>query len=377
MIRLLLLGIALLLSPLSWGQHPSLQEQAETEAQLAKIAAELKKRQTAIGQRAEQLTLTERQLRQLEQQIAVVAGDLNRTQRTLADIRARLDDLQQQMQALTQQLQHQQQLLAQQLDLAYRMGQHDYLKFILKQQDPNQFERLLGYYGYFNRARLGALAEIRETQEQIARFEAEVAAQQTEYERQEQQQRQQQGILQAQQAEQQQLIKRLQQEQSVDQQRIQELRQNQEALEQVLAAIQAALRAEPKLNGLADSKGKLQWPTKGRVERLFGQRRSGGIDWKGVMIHAPAGEPVRAIADGRVLFANWLRGYGLVIVLDHGNGYMSLYGHNQTLLPAEGEIVRANETIALVGQSGGREAPALYFEIRVKGDAVNPTQWCR
>lgn len=367
----------LVLSPLSWGQQASLEEQAATEAQLAQIAAELKKRQTAIGQRAEQLSLTERQLRQLEQQIAGVAGDLNRTRQALADIRARMTELQTQIQSLTQQLQNQQQLLAQQIDLAYRMGQHDYLKFVLQQQEPSQFERLLGYYGYFNRARLAVLADIRETQQQLATVEAEVATQQAEFERQEQQQRQQQGVLQAQQGEQQQLIKRLQQEQSVDQRRIQELQQNQEALEQVLAAIQAALRAEPKLNGLADLKGKLQWPAKGRVERLFGQRRSGGIDWKGVMIHAAAGEPVRAIADGRVLFANWLRGYGLVIVLDHGNGYMSLYGHNQTLLPAEGGIVRANETIALVGQSGGREAPALYFEIRMKGDAVNPTQWCR
>ncbi|SDB34956.1 Septal ring factor EnvC, activator of murein hydrolases AmiA and AmiB [Pseudidiomarina indica] len=377
MIRQLVICAMLVLSPLSWGQQASLEEQAATEAQLAQIAAELKKRQTAIGQRAEQLSLTERQLRQLEQQIAGVAGDLNRTRQTLADIRARMTELQTQIQSLTQQLQNQQQLLAQQIDLAYRMGQHDYLKFVLQQQEPSQFERLLGYYGYFNRARLAVLADIRETQQQLASVEAEVATQQAEFERQEQQQRQQQGVLQAQQGEQQQLIKRLQQEQSVDQRRIQELQQNQEALEQVLAAIQAALRAEPKLNGLADLKGKLQWPAKGRVERLFGQRRSGGIDWKGVMIHAAAGEPVRAIADGRVLFANWLRGYGLVIVLDHGNGYMSLYGHNQTLLPAEGEIVRANETIALVGQSGGREAPALYFEIRMKGDAVNPTQWCR
>lgn len=369
--------LILLLSPVSWGQQPSAQEQAATEAQLAQIAEELKKREAAIGQRAERLSITERELRQLEQQMATVASELNATQQRLADIRGRINDLQQQEQTLTEQLKSQRKLLEKQLDMAYRMGEHDYLKLILKQQEPAKFERLLGYYGYLNRARLKELDDIRATQAQLAQVQADVVDQQQQLAQREQQQRQQQGVLKAQQGEQQQLVKRLQREQSADQKRIDELRQNQEALEQVLAAIQAAQRDEPRLVGLTERKGKMSWPADGKVERLFGRQRSGGVTWKGVVIKADAGEPVKAIADGRVLFANWLRGYGLVIVLDHGNGYMSLYGHNQTILPAEGDVVRANETIALVGQSGGVEDPAVYFEIRVKGDAVNPVNWCR
>ncbi|PHR65034.1 peptidoglycan DD-metalloendopeptidase family protein [Pseudidiomarina marina] len=375
--RALVALMILLLSPASWGQQPSAQEQAATEAQLAQIAEELKKREAAIGQRAERLSITERELRQLEQQMATVANELNATQQRLADIRGRINDLQQQEQELTAQLNKQRKLLEKQLDMAYRMGEHDYLKLILKQQEPAKFERLLGYYGYFNRARLQELDDIRITQEQLAQVQADVADQQQQLAQRQQQQRQQQGVLKAQQTDQQQLVKRLQREQSADQKRIQELRDNQEALEQVLAAIRAAQRDEPRLAGLTERKGKMSWPTDGKVERLFGRQRSGGVTWKGVVIKADAGEPVKAIADGRVLFANWLRGYGLVIVLDHGDGYMSLYGHNQTILPAEGDVVRANETIALVGQSGGREDPAVYFEIRVKGDAVNPVNWCR
>jgi len=375
--RILAALLILLLSPVSWGQQPSAQEQAATEAQLAQIAEELKKREAAIGQRAERLSITERELRQLEQQMATVASELNATQQRLADIRGRINDLQKQEQTLTEQLKSQRKLLEKQLDMAYRMGEHDYLKLILKQQEPAKFERLLGYYGYLNRARLKELDDIRATQAQLAQVQADVVDQQQQLAQREQQQRQQQGVLKAQQGEQQQLVKRLQREQSADQKRIDELRQNQEALEQVLAAIQAAQRDEPRLAGLTERKGKMSWPADGKVERLFGRQRSGGVTWKGVVIKADAGEPVKAIADGRVLFANWLRGYGLVIVLDHGNGYMSLYGHNQTILPAEGDVVRANETIALVGQSGGVEDPAVYFEIRVKGDAVNPVNWCR
>lgn len=373
----LVLLIFVALSPVSWGQQPSADEQAATEAQLEQIASELKRRETAIGQRAEQLSVTERELKQLEQQMATVASELNTSTNQLADIRARIEDLQNQENTLNQDLKRQLGLLEKQLDMAYRMGQHDYLKLVLKQQEPSKFERLLGYYGYFNRARIAALENIHLTQDQLAQVRSDVLDQQNKLQQRAQQQRQQQGVLKEQQADQQQLAKRLQREQSADQQRIEQLRRDQESLEQVLAAIQAALRDEPRLEGLNALRGKLSWPATGNVQRVFGKQRSGGVTWKGVVIDADGGQPVKAIADGRVLFANWLRGYGLLIVLDHGDGYMSLYGHNQTILPAVGDIVRAHETIALVGQSGGREEPAVYFEIRVKGDAVNPVQWCR
>lgn len=368
----------MLIAPLhAAAEQASAEEQAKTEAQLEQIAAELKRREAAIGQRAEQLSLTERELKQLEQQMATVASELNRTQEQLNDAQGRINDLQSQAQALERQLSQQRKLLEKQLDTAYRVGEHDYLRLILQQQEPSKFERVLGYYGYFNRARLAEIDAIAQTQQQLQQVRSDVLTQQEELERRKKQQRQQQGVLKAQQDEQKQLIKRLNREQSADQQRIAELKQDQEALEQVLAAIRSALRDEPRLEGLSALKGKLSWPAAGKVQRVFGRARSGGVTWKGIVINAADGEPVRAIADGRVLYANWLRGYGLLIVLDHGDGYMSLYGHNQTILPAVGDIVRANETIALVGQSGGREEPAVYFEIRVKGDAVNPVQWCR
>jgi septal ring factor EnvC (AmiA/AmiB activator) len=111
------------------------------------------------------------------------------------------------------------------------------------------------------------------------------------------------------------------------------------------------------------------------MRKLFGARRQGQVRWKGVLIYGNEGAPVQAVQDAQVLYADWLKGFGLVIALDHGEGYMSLYGHNQALLKEVGETVKKGDTIALVGQSGGQSRPGLYFEIRHKGSPVNPGQW--
>lgn len=374
---LLLLSLVLLLPSVASAQTPTSAEQAATEAQLKAIADALKQREAAMGKRNQQLSLTERELQQLERQISTVAAELNATEQQLVTSRAQLSQLAQQQLQLEQQQQQQVALLAQQLDRAYRIGQHDFLKLVLNQEDPTKLERMLGYYGYFNRARMAELQALQTIEQELAQVLAAKTEQQQLLEQQLTTQRRQQGVLQEQQREQKSLIVRLQREQSADQQQLEKLRRDQEELEQVLAAIIAALRDEPRLVGLSAQKGRLDWPTQGRVQRLFGTQRSSGVSWKGVMIEAAAGTPITAIADGRILFANWMRGFGLLLVVDHGDGYLTLYGHTQTVIPAVGATVRKGETIALVGQSGGQTAPALYFELRVNGNAVNPTQWVR
>ncbi|RUO63037.1 murein hydrolase activator EnvC family protein [Pseudidiomarina insulisalsae] len=350
---------------------------AQTQARIDAIARELERRQTAMQQRARELSATELKLQQLDQRIADVASQLSQLEQSLAATLARIATLEQQQRQLRAEQQQQQKWLARQIDMAYRIGEHDLLKLILNQQDPAAFERLHGYYGYFNRARLQKLAELKATATELEQVTAEVAAEQQALASQKRAQEAQRQQLQQQKAEQQQLVRQLHQQQQQDESRIAQLEQDQRELEEVLAAIIAALRDEPQLEGLSKLKGKLSWPAQGRVQRLFGRARSGGVKWKGVVIDAAEGTPVKALADGRVIYANWMRGFGLLLVLDHGDGYMSLYGHNQTILPNVGEVVRRGEDIARVGQSGGRETPALYFEIRVKGDPVNPTRWVR
>ena len=122
--------------------------------------------------------------------------------------------------------------------------------------------------------------------------------------------------------------------------------------------------------------GKLPWPLPGRITTGYNSRREGALRWQGVILGAPGGTPVRAIHSGRVVFADWLRGYGLLTIVDHGDGYLSLYGYNQALLREVGEWVAAGDSLALAGNSGGNMASGLYFEIRHRGKAVNPTRWC-
>ena len=124
-------------------------------------------------------------------------------------------------------------------------------------------------------------------------------------------------------------------------------------------------------------KGKMLWPTQGKLLDRFGDRRQGSVTWDGLRIKADSGTPVRAIHGGRVMYADTLRGQGLLIVLDHGDGYMSLYAHNDTLLREAGEWVQPGDVIARVGNSGGEKEPALYFEIRKNGNPINPLPWLK
>lgn len=376
--RALLISLLLLVTTESsaW-QNASQETAAETQARIDAIARELERRSAAMQQRARELSATEKQVQQLDQRIAAVASQLAELATSLQRTNQRIDQLQQQQRQLIAEQKQQQQWLAKQVDMAYRIGEHDLLKLILNQEEPAEIERLHGYYGYFNRARLQKLDELKATQAELEEVTAQVASEQQQLAQQKQQQEQQQQRLEQEKSEQQKLVRQLAQEQRQDQSRVAQLEQDQRELENVLAAIIAALRDEPQLDGLRQLKGKMSWPTQGNVQRIFGRSRSGGVKWKGILIDAAEGTPVKAIADGRVIYANWMRGFGLLLVLDHGDGYMSLYGHNQTLLPNVGEVVRRGEEIARVGQSGGRESPALYFEIRLKGDPVNPTQWVR
>jgi septal ring factor EnvC (AmiA/AmiB activator) len=143
----------------------------------------------------------------------------------------------------------------------------------------------------------------------------------------------------------------------------------------VSPAYSAADLARLQQQSFAQRKGKMLWPTQGKLLDRFGDRRQGSVTWDGLRIKADSGTPVRAIHGGRVMYADTLRGQGLLIVLDHGDGYMSLYAHNDTLLREAGEWVQPGDVIARVGNSGGEKEPALYFEIRKNGNPINPLPW--
>ncbi len=157
-----------------------------------------------------------------------------------------------------------------------------------------------------------------------------------------------------------------------------ELQRNETRLKAEIAKAEKAARERRNaipMDGLAKRKGKLPWPIKDKVLHNYGSRQTGQINWKGMVINAKYGQQVKSVYSGTVVFAEYLRGYGLVVLLDHGKGDMTLYGFNQALLKKEGDKVKAGEAIALAGNTGGQTRPSLYFEIRRNSQAQNPKSW--
>ena len=159
---------------------------------------------------------------------------------------------------------------------------------------------------------------------------------------------------------------------------IAKLKREAAALEKLIADLRRAMSDLPPTGGQAFEKvrGRLNWPVAGKITARFGQSRGGGLKWNGVMIEAARGTPVKALYDGRIAYADWLPGMGLLVIVDHG-GYMSLYAHNEQLYKAVGERVSGGDAISTVGDTGGRSVPGLYLEIRRGAKAVDPIPWFR
>lgn len=359
-------------------------QQAKTEEKLSSVKNEIKKAKLSIEQKAQQLQALQQQLKASDIAIATSAKKLRTTQANLVQTRTAIAQAQQELDKLNNKKKQQSDALSGQLKAAYSTGQHDYIKMLLNQKDAGTVQRNITYYQYLNNARMQQIDVFEQTITDIKKVTAQQQARAAEL-----------NILLADQQAQQNQLKQEQNTRkttltqinaSIDtsKKRLAQLEQQEKNLQETIVKMQqeAARRAIAEnntieLTGLAKLRKRLNWPTKGKIRYSFGKQKQGHLRWKGVLLTAPVGRTVTTIYQGRVLFADWLKGYGLVTVIDHGKGYMSLYGHNQTLLKKVGDIVETGEPVALVGQSGGQNYPGLYFEIRHKGKAVNPKLWCK
>ncbi len=353
------------------------QEKRETRKDLNVVKQQIESQKQELKQSNSQIADLQEQLKKDDIAIAKSAQKLNKTKQQLQLTQQKIGDLKQQQKQLNANKAQQEQLLGEQLRSAYSSGHHDYLKLLLNQQKPEQVQRTLTYYTYVNDARIDSIGAFTKTIEQLADVEQQQQEQANKLTKLVEQQQQQQQELVAQQAGREQTIASLNAKIRGSKQRLNKLENEERSLIKTLAKLQAQLQKQTELNGLSKLKRKLKWPVKGRIAHSFGTKKQGYLRWKGVMMRAPVGRDVNAVYNGTVLFADWLKGYGLVIVIDHGDGYMSLYGHNQTLLKNVGERVEVGEPIALVGQSGGLNQSGVYFEIRHQGKPVNPSYWCR
>ena len=352
-------------------------DRAHAEANLRSLKERIERIQRQVQDDAAEKDRLTRDLRAAEQSVSKAQGELGkvRSKRTETSAeRARLQDERTQRMAERDRTQGD---LASQLRSAYMMGRNEPLKMLLNQRNPAQFQRNLTYYGYFGRDRAMKInlitqniADIDELAHQIEQQDSQLA--QLELQRQRRVQeldkaRKSRGLV----------LASLEAESRNRGAQLKRLQQQQQQLENLVAELRRATEATPfdPNDPFAKLRGRLSWPVAGKVETGYGDTIAGGLRSNGIEIAADRGATVRAVHEGRVIFADWLSGRGLLIILDHGNGYLSLYGHNEQLFKQAGTTVQAGEAIATAGDSGGRARPGLYFEIRRAGKPVNPSGW--
>ncbi|WP_027590606.1 peptidoglycan DD-metalloendopeptidase family protein [Pseudomonas sp. RL] len=409
MFRALFLALLTCLAPPA-GADSKVQTEQQLEA-ARKEVLELKK---MLEQLQREKSQVQQQLRQTETEAGALEKQIRDLRREAGDNQKQLDDLERQKKKIDESRREQQRLIGQQARSLYQSGGAEPLKLLLNQQDPATFSRTLTYYEYLNRARLEQLADYARTREQLGELERQRTVHSEALARKQQALGERQARLAEVRKERQQVLARLNRDSANRADRLQERQREQAELQQVLKTIEETLArqarereaeaarqrqlAEQRRQAPADeapwlsntavryyggpfgqAQGKLPWPVEGRLIARFGAPRGedSRTTWDGVLIGASAGQPVRAVHGGKVVFAEWLRGAGLLLILDHGGGYLSLYGHNQALLKEAGDIVAAGDTIATVGSSGGQSVPALYFAIRQQGRPSDPAQWCR
>lgn len=371
----LALAAALAFAPALSADEQELKEKelAKLRESISALRQELKSGRSRHGRLQEELERIERKLGRAASELRSLEGKLRRQHEELAALEARRDSLE-------ATLGDQRAYLARQVRAAYAMGRQEYVKILLNQEDPAAVGRVLTYYDYLNRARSHRIKTLLSTLDELDSVKRRIARETDRLNALRASQKAQLLELEHSRVARGELLVRLERQLSSKGTRLEGLLADENELQRLLDALAHALSDIPDNPGesFADLRGKLRWPTRGREVAGFGSpRTSGKVHWRGVLIGASEGQAVRAVSHGRVAFADWLRGYGLLVIIDHGDGYMSLYGHNQTLYKETGDWVAADEVIAAVGNTGGQEQTALYFEIRHNGRPTDPARWCR
>lgn len=385
------------------------------QSDLLRVQEQIRSAESRIKLTREQREQKEAELRQAEGEIGALRGNVGSVQKEVTGREKRLQQLRVER---TQRLADRDRLLnliKADLQMAQRQGGQDYYKLLLNQQDPQTFARLMKYYGYMQKARAVRVQSLNAT---VARLDAiaeeeEDGMQRLRILRGELQEKQ--GRLTVAQRQRAEAIRLLNAQLDSDDEKLKKLRRDQQALQSVMdrlarealqreqrdaerrrlaqekaahqkmeapgksakpATMESATPDTPSDYRLLPYGGRCPLPVAGGLRSNFGSPRAGGLRWNGIVIAAAAGTAVRAIRPGRVAFADYLRGYGFLIIVDHGRGLMSLYGQNRSLQKKAGDEVGGNEVIATVGDTGGNDANGLYFEIRVRGRPSDPAKWC-
>lgn len=347
----------------------------QVKTRIESLNRTLRSTENERDQQSRALRETEQEIGKIARRIRVTGQSLERQKRLLAELEAERADARLRLDTHRSSLE-------QQIRAAYAMGRQEKVKILLNQQDPAVVSRVMVYYDYFNAARIEQMGRIEASLRELQRIGREIVQEEQRLQQLQAKNNQERTQLEAAQQGRQAIIARLERQLKDQGRELKDLKDDESQLTSLITNIQQALSDLPIDPAAHDPfrsrKGKLPWPASGRLVASFGSRREvGKLTWDGVMISAPEGREVRAIHHGRVAFADWLRGFGLLLIIDHGDGFMSLYGHNQSLFKETGEWVEPGEVVAQVGRSGGRTRSGIYFGIRHNGQPQNPKQWCK
>ena len=350
-----------------------------THAELKQIDQKIDQQQERITIKQQSQTQAQKKLKQTEQSIAKASRKVFDLKRAITKQQTQLKGLQSEQQTLNKQKLVQEKIIIEQINTSFRLGREKKIKMMLNQEDPSQLSRMLIYSDYFNKARLESIEEYQATVERLEALKPDLEAKT-------------QTLLNnknALVAEQRQLEKDFQSRSEVlstinkelagEQEKLKALQEDQKRLQKLLKQVEVAvtqIQLPSDSTPFSKMKRKLPWPVKGSYEKRFGKKYQGGsLKHEGDAFYAPLGRSITAIHYGQVVFADWFRGKGFLLIIDHGEGYMSLYAHNQSLLRDAGDWVSQGEQIATLGNTGGLDHAELYFEIRKSGKPQNPKYW--
>ena len=373
-----LLALTLLCPLLARGDSADEQATRERLQQLTREIEAITRRQRADAARRDDL---QQALRRAETDMAALQARIDALESDINANSARLDALGEERAALVARRDEQREQIARDLRQAWQLGQSGPLKMLLNQENPQTLARVSGYYAYVSRARQARIAAFRDTLDELGAVVREVLAARRQLNANRDDLAARQQSLASARAERERALAQIAADMQARGASLARLERDRQQLESLLEEIEATvkdLQIPENVRAFAELRGAMPWPAGGRRGNAFGRpRNQGKMVWHGINIEAEAGTAVQAIHHGRVVYADWLRGSGLLLVIDHGDDYLSLYAHNETLLREVGEWVSAGTPVSTIGDSGGRETPGLYFEIRHRGKPVDPAAWCR
>lgn len=403
---------ALALSTPAWGESSGqLRDQAKSaKSDLASVQKQINTAQKKLRLTQAERNKQQKALKEAERQITQLQTSLSGTLRETARREARVAELKARQRLLAADKRVQLVQLGSDIQQAYKAGHDDYFKLLLNQENPALLARQLRYYSYVQKARSEKIGVLDTTLDELAGLEKEEAEQVAALEKLQVRLADEQSQMKQAQEKRTAALKILNSEIKVQDKNLKSLQQDQAALRSLMRRLESAAREQDRLEQerrkreerLAREAGKpvkpappketKAWsqepdystpyrgncalPVAGGIRAQFGAARGGGLRWNGIVIAAAGGAPVKAVKSGKVLYADFLRGYGKLVIIDHGGGFMSLYGYNQSLQVGTGQSVSAGTTIASVGSGGGDAESGLYFETRLRGRPSQPGNWC-